>query len=128
MAKCLNVDCNNEVVSQEGKRQKKTCSDSCRQKVWQNNKKDSKYVRVLRIEWEKIVQGISERENKLINAARGRDESGINEDEIILTRKSDVLPKQVIVKIKDKEFRPRRDDESGMEYRIALEEWRISNK
>ena len=122
MAKCLNVDCNNEVVSQEGKRQKKTCSDSCRQKVWQNNKKDSKYVRVLRIEWEKLVQGIPERENKLINAARGRDESGINEDEIVLTRKQKVPPKQ----IKESEFRLRREDEDVFQYGAAKNLWKLN--
>ena len=127
MAKCLNVDCNNEVVSQEGKRQKKTCSDSCRQKVWQNNKKDSKYVRVLRIEWEKIV---NERKNAPPLPLMGMIRNSPNGKEEVET---EFIPLEIIPffskkDIKEKEFRPRRDDESGMEYRIALEEWRINNQ
>ena len=55
MAKCLNVDCSNEVVSQEGKRQKKTCSDSCRQKVWQKNKQDKQFIKIPYEEWERLT-------------------------------------------------------------------------
>ena len=120
MAKCLNVYCNNEVVSQEGKRQKKTCSDSCRQKVWQNNKKDSKYVRVLRIDWEKLIQGVPEKEWKNTKAASSVELS----NEIILNQKSEVPLKKII--IKEGEFRSRREDEDVYDYGAAKNLWKLN--
>ena len=79
---CLN--CGKEVKQTEGKRQRKYCNDACKQIHWKKtNKKEPKYVQYKTFkELLDKFNSLSERDNQLINAARGRDESGINLDEI----------------------------------------------
>ena len=52
----------------EGRRKKEFCNNTCRSKYWYN--KNLK------------VKQKDDRDNPLINAARGRDENGINKDEV----------------------------------------------
>ena len=84
--KCKNTTCDKEVVSIEGRRPKKFCSVECRTK-FHNSKKatgtgrgrpkgsKNKHNAIDQVE-------ADNRNNPLTNAARGRDESGVNEDEV----------------------------------------------
>jgi hypothetical protein len=86
--KCL--FCGNELPKPKGRRPKVYCSDKCRATHWQKNKpkKTGKYIPIeeYKATIAKLEQQIQEakdnRNNPLINAARGRDESGVNEDEM----------------------------------------------
>ncbi len=92
MAKCLN--CGSDLVQMEGRRPKKFCDNKgkCRNKYWRDNKpKEKKYFRSDEVEkLKKKAEGLEkelelERQNRLnplINAARGRDENGVNNDEM----------------------------------------------
>ena len=113
MAKCLNEGCSNEVVNKEGKRARRTCSDSCRQKLWQKNNTKHRFIKVPIDEWELLM---SERASASMPRL----------PEIRTT--PPFFKEQVAQAALDKEFRTRRDDESGMDYRIATEEWRMNNQ
>ena|ERR1035437_679951 len=82
MEECLN--CKKELISESGKREKKFCDDKCRASYWQKNKKkEPKYVQFktfqeLQDKFNALNKG---RDNKFENAARGRDENGVNNDE-----------------------------------------------
>ncbi len=71
-SKCL--DCGENLVQLEGKRQKQFCGSSCRSNYWQKKKRRAKLAADLGAEKQA-------RSNPLINAARGRDKNGVNEDE-----------------------------------------------
>lgn len=84
--KCKNTTCDKEVVSIEGRRPKEFCSVECRTK-FHNSKKatgtgrgrpkgsKNKHNAIDQVE-------ADNRNNPLTNAARGRDEGGVNKDEI----------------------------------------------
>ena len=86
---CLN--CNKEVKQIEGKRQRKYCDDACKQIHWKKtNKKEPKYVQYKTFkELLDKFNSLSERDNQLINAARGRDECGVNLDEMRPSKQKD---------------------------------------
>lgn len=128
MAKCLNEGCSNEVVNKEGKRARRTCSDSCRQKLWQKNNTKQRFIKVPIDEWELLMsERVSASMSRLPETRttplffkekeEGRRPTGNPEQKAFL----DGL-------MEEKIFRPRRDDESGMDYRIATEEWRMNNQ
>ena len=109
MAKCLNPECNNKIISQLGKREKKTCSDSCRQKVWQRNKQESNFVKVSREEWESFV----------------KFKKGINNQ-----KQKEVLDTEVSVshkQINTNGFRERMEGEGAIDYSQAKRSWHIEN-
>lgn len=91
--------CSKELIHIEGRKKKSFCNDNCRNKYFNKNKPKVKMKCVPLEEWNKIQDKIKmtdNRDNSLINAARGRDKSGINEDEL--------LPN--IDTAKTKEFKP----------------------
>lgn len=88
---CKNTDCGKKLIHTEGRRPKEFCSPECRIKF--NNLKNKKGGSRGRprgsknkVNLEKLKQELAEeresRNNPLINAARGRDKSGVNEDEV----------------------------------------------
>jgi endogenous inhibitor of DNA gyrase (YacG/DUF329 family) len=102
MSKCK--ECNQSLELVAGRRQKEFCSRKCRNAFHNRKLKGKRFKRVPIEEWEEMqaklkgqvnkiakeilgenveVLGIDigGRNNPLINAARGRDESGVNEDE-----------------------------------------------
>lgn len=88
MTKCKNPSCTNEVVSIEGRRPKEFCSVECRTKF--HNAKNFKGTgrgrpkgakNKLKPNANDIIEA-ENRNNPLTNAARGRDEGGVNKDEI----------------------------------------------
>jgi|ERR1039457_367140 predicted nucleic acid-binding Zn-ribbon protein len=85
---CLN--CGKTLIHTEGRREKKYCGNNCKQAYWQKKKPKDKKTKVLTMEqWEEIQKKLNEktgRDNQFENAARGRDKSGVNEDE----QKSDI--------------------------------------
>jgi len=76
MNKCLN--CEKEIVSIEGRRAKKYCDNKgkCKGEYFRKQKKPSQYVN------KATFDELESRYNQLINAARGRDENGVNNDEV----------------------------------------------
>jgi len=85
MNECLN--CQNPVEQKEGRRKRLYCGDTCR--VQFNRKKNGKKIRWIEIgKYEKLKAELEQerqsRSNPFINAARGRDENGVNQDEILL--------------------------------------------
>lgn len=125
MAKCLNEGCDNEVVSQEGKRARRTCSDSCRQQLWQRNNTKKRFIKVPIEEWEKLM---AESEGKaLYRTAIVSSVATMYDAEKTDMVKFDEAGQWQQSK-KNEEFRPRKDSESGMEYRIAKEEWKLNNQ
>ena len=126
MAKCLNVDCSNEVVSQEGKRQKKTCSDSCRQKVWQKNKQDKEFIKIPYEEWERLTNIENNILKKVIEKIDKPFKKSIElADEIY--NGSDRFFTITDIPLK-KEFRLREKDENVFEYGAAKSEWKLNNQ
>lgn len=90
---CNNPSCGKELIHTEGRRPKKYCSVGCRNAHYKEvYKKTEKVVLVpdengkwMTADGKKVSivwDDKDDRDNPLINAARGRDESGINEDEI----------------------------------------------
>ena len=80
---CLN--CGHKLPPYKGRRHRTFCSDKCKLKYWQqHNKKSAKYVQYSKYKelLDKYNAVTEERNNPLINAARGRDECGVNLDEI----------------------------------------------
>lgn len=76
--KCLGCD---KMVDQTPKKRPKLyCSGKCRQKVWQENRRQE----ILSL---RVKEAASDRNNSLINAARCRDENGVNKDELALAEK-----------------------------------------
>jgi hypothetical protein len=100
MSNCLNINCGKELVHTSGRRPKKYCDAICRNVHYKvlypaNVVKVKDPVKIP--SWitdyyishpEKLRSSVInnpselERDNKFINAARGRDASGINEDEL----------------------------------------------
>lgn len=80
--KCLN--CDDELTHTEGRRKRKYCSDACKGQHWaKTHKGEPKYVQYktfLEL-LEKMKEGTG-RNNQFENAARGRDKTGVNNDEI----------------------------------------------
>jgi len=76
MNKCLN--CEKEIISIEGRRAKKYCDNKgkCKGEYFRKQKKPSQYVN------KATFDELNNRYNQLINAARGRDENGVNNDEV----------------------------------------------
>lgn len=115
MSKCLRKDCQVELVNIEGRRPKVFCSSRCRSLHWVKEKTlESKTKRIPIEEWENLTAELNElrklkdnRNNPLINAARGRDESGINTDEV----KKSLL--EQIEEIKKEKIPSERDTTNG---------------
>jgi hypothetical protein len=73
------------------------------------------------------------RSNPLINAARGRDENGINNDELRQNKPRQAQKPQMAIQVPKKEEKPvepikiakpeRMKGESGLDYSIRLHEW-----
>lgn len=84
--KCL--ECGNSVPQTLGKRKKEYCGSTCRTVYWKKKKQKGKPKRGPgRPPKAPIIEPIPERDNILINAARGRDSNGINMDEVRLAEK-----------------------------------------
>ena len=90
---CNNPSCGKELIHTEGRRPKKYCSVGCRNAHYKEVYKKTEKVILIPDENGKwmtadgkkvsiVWDDKDDRDNPLINAARGRDESGINEDEI----------------------------------------------
>lgn len=80
--------------------------------------------------FKRLVASVPKRENKLINAARGRDESGVNDDEMNTAPQIDIKIEKATIPIqikKDTEFRDKTDNESGFDYSILKREWKLNN-
>lgn len=96
---CTYPPCGKELKHIEGRRKKKYCDAKCKLKHWQllnPVKKELKTKRIPIKKWEEIQKKLLEkndRDNPFTNAARGRDASGVNEDE--------VKPKTWIGKLQD---------------------------
>lgn len=127
MAKCLNKGCDNEVVSQEGKRARRTCSDSCRQQLWQKNNTKKRFIKVPIEEWEKLMAGSASEGTAFFNKAITVLATPVYDAEKTDMVKFDEAGQWQQSK-KNEGFRPRKDSESGMEYRIAKEEWSLNNQ
>ena len=129
MAKCLNVDCIKEVFSQEGKRQKKTCSDSCRQKVWQKNKQNKQFIKIPYEEWERLTTI----ENNTLKKVIEKTVTPVKDNLATSFKKSLELANEIyndserFFTITDiplkKEFRVIEKGESGLDYSIAKREF-----
>lgn len=84
---CTYPPCGKELKHIEGRRKKKYCDAKCKLKHWQllnPAKKELKTKRIPIKKWEEIQRKLLEkndRDNPFTNAARGRDASGVNEDE-----------------------------------------------
>ena len=136
MAKCLNESCSNEVVNKEGKRARRTCSDSCRQKLWQKNNTKQRFIKVPIEEWEKLMA--KSEGNALLQKAIVAIVKPEKKEMAFTTVSDDAYDgkKGQVIALDEfgqtlqakKEFRPRRDDESGMDYRIAKSEWELNNQ
>ena len=129
MAKCLNVDCSNEVVSQEGKREKKTCSDSCRQKVWQKNKQLQQFIKIPYEEWQRLTNTENELLKKAIEASTKPIRDKIYTELMPLIRITPDFKKEFVVDVPlNKEFRPIMKGEEGLDYTMAKREWKLNNQ
>ena len=129
MAKCLNVDCSNEVVSQEGKREKKTCSDSCRQKVWQKNKQLQQFIKIPYEEWQRLTNTENELLKKAIEASTKPIRDKIYTELMPLIRITPDSKKEFVVDVPlNKEFRPIMKGEEGLQYTMAKREWKLNNQ
>lgn len=73
MKNCLH--CEKELTHVEGRKQKSFCNSFCRNQYFYSKRKVVKFQAEVAGEKEK-------RQNPLINAARGRDASGVNNDEV----------------------------------------------
>jgi len=87
--KCALPSCENELIHKEGRKKKKYCCTNHSVRHWQmlNPKKAQKTKQIPMDKWKEIEKKLNmdvddNRDNPLINAARGRDRSGINEDEL----------------------------------------------
>lgn len=84
---CTYPPCGKELKHIEGRRKKKYCDAKCKLKHWQllnPVKKELKTKRIPIKKWEEIQKKLLEkndRDNPFTSAARGRDASGVNEDE-----------------------------------------------
>ncbi len=126
ISRCLN--CEAELNSSEGKREKKYCNSNCRASHYQKTHPKTQEKKIKRVpieKWNKMQEELEElrkqRDNPLINAARGRDESGVNEDEVKLAKpKTSELAKtaaaisaNTIQKILEKE-KPKKEMPTGL--------------
>jgi hypothetical protein len=87
MDKCLN--CGAEIESERGRRPKQFCANKgkCRNEHWRKGRKEIKTTKSdLQLENERLKKELElerqNRSNPFINAARGRDENGVNNDEV----------------------------------------------
>ena len=76
MNKCLN--CEKEIISIEGRRAKKYCDNKgkCKGEYFRKLKKVADFVPKSKYD------DLNNRYNQLINATRGKDENGVNNDEV----------------------------------------------
>lgn len=86
---CLN--CKNDVPQTKGKRAKLYCSQKCRVEYFRAKEAAITPKRGPGRPPKNLAaqaqQETEQRQNPLINAARGRDASGVNEDELVLAQK-----------------------------------------
>lgn len=87
--KCMG--CDNLVPQTESKKAKLYCSSTCRQKVWQDKRREELRIFRKMSKSTALVAQVKEaaeyRKSPLVNAARGRDANGINQDEALLSEK-----------------------------------------
>ena len=129
MAKCLNLDCSNEVISQEGKRAKKFCSNTCRQKSWQKNKQESKFIKIVYEEWKRLTDLENGLLKKAIEVTTIPIRDKMRTELMPLIRITPDFKKESVVNVPlNKEFRPIMKGESGLDYSIAKREWKLNNQ
>ncbi len=124
MNKCLFCEKPIEVI--EKKKPKKYCDAKCRLNDFYRRKRIEK----LKAD---IAAEVDLRSNPLINAARGRDESGVNNDELRRNKPKQAPKPQKAIQVPQKEEKPvepikiakpeRMKGESGLDYSIRLHEW-----
>lgn len=91
------LECGKDLIQITGKRAKQFCNVTCRSNYWQKKKRDSEpkkqglpgrppKKKIDKLQ-EQIADAAEARNNSLINAARGRDANGVNQDESNLAEK-----------------------------------------
>lgn len=83
------LECGKELIQTPGKRPKQFCNVTCRSNYWQKkNRAEKERGKPGRPKNTPIVTPPPERDNALINAARGRDSNGINMDEVAVANRA----------------------------------------
>lgn len=106
MNKCLFCEKLIEVI--EKKKPKKYCTPKCRLNDFYRRRK------LDRLQEKKLFE-IEQRSNPLINAARGRDKNGVNNDELSQNKPKNDKPVRI-------------SGEDWYEYHLRVEEWKKSLK
>lgn len=143
--------CNKPIESNTGRRPREYCNAKCRMDYFNKNKTTkvwkSTHEAVLKEKEEVVKENaalkdlvaelqknnpIFDRQNKFTNTARGRDESGVNNDEVktkgkkIKTDKAGkVIPKQEKMPVV-KKYADMLDGESLLDYKIRISEQKQS--